>query len=215
MDENEEKETVPFAVDLSDEDIFEAMKDIQGYLDITPADLKEVYKLAYRHAYDRIVRAVRAGDVMTAKVFSVKRETPLRDVAALMAGEKISGVPVVSGDGRVVGIISEKDFLTHMGSGDKKHFMAVVSECLRGGGCVAMPMRLQKAEDIMSSPAVSVEEDTPAIEIARLLTERCINRVPVTDREGRLKGIVSRSDVVRASRIQGDHCRREKGGRKR
>jgi len=199
MDEASKKNSFPFTIEMSDDDIYEAMKDIQGYLDITPADLKTIYTFAYRHALERIAGSVKARDIMTTQVFSVKRETPLTEVAELMARENISGLPVVDEDGKPAGIISEKDFLAHMGSGDKSHFMSVVAECLKGKGCVAISIRSQKAEDIMTSPAVTVAEDTPAIEIAYIFTKKNINRVPVIDDKGKLTGIVSRADIVRAS----------------
>ena len=199
MGENIKKKDLTIDIEISDNDIYEAMKDIPGYLDITPADLKDVYKLAYRHALQRITQAVRAHDIMTTQVFSVNRTTPVMEVAELMAEKTVSGIPVLEEDGKVAGIISEKDFLSHMGSRDKTHFMAVVAECLKGKGCVAMPIRSQKAEDIMTSPAVTVKEDTSVIEIANLFTEKNINRIPVINEEGRLKGIVSRADIVRAS----------------
>jgi len=199
MGENIKKKDLTIDIEISDNDIYEAMKDIPGYLDITPADLKDVYKFAYRHALQRITQAVRAHDIMTTQVFSVNRTTPVMEVAELMAEKTVSGIPVLEEDGKVAGIISEKDFLSHMGSRDKTHFMAVVAECLKGKGCVAMPIRSQKAEDIMTSPAVTVKEDTSVIEIANLFTEKNINRVPVINEEGRLKGIVSRADIVLAS----------------
>jgi CBS domain-containing membrane protein len=202
MDENIEKKNLPFSIDISDDDIYEAMKDIQGYLDITPADLKEIYTFAYRHALERITQSFRAHDIMATQVFSVKRTTPLKEVAELMAEKTVSGIPVLEDDGKVAGIISEKDFLAHMGSGDKTHFMSVIAECLKGNGCIAPPIRSQKAEDIMTSPAVTVEESTAVIEIANIFTEKNINRVPVTDRNGRLLGIVSRADIIRASSIK-------------
>ena len=199
MGENIKKNDLTIDIEISDNDIYEAMKDIPGYLDITPADLKEIYKFAYRHALQRITQAVRAHDIMTTQVFSVNRTTPVMELAELMAEKTVSGIPVLEEDGKVAGIISEKDFLSHMGSRDKTHFMAVVAECLKGKGCVAMPIRSQKAEDIMTSPAVTVKEDTSVIEIANLFTEKNINRVPVINEEGRLKGIVSRADIVLAS----------------
>ncbi len=199
MDENIKKKDLAIDINISDNDIYEAMKDIPGYLDITPADLKEIYRFAYRHAMERITQSVRAHHIMTTRVFSVNRETPVKEVAELMAEKTVSGIPVLDDDGKVAGIISEKDFLSHMGSRDKTHFMAVVAECLKGKGCVAMPIRLKKAEDIMTSPAFTVKEDTSVIEIANLFTEKNINRVPVINGEGRLTGIVSRADIVRAS----------------
>jgi CBS-domain-containing membrane protein len=67
-------------VDISDDDIYEAMKDISGYLDITPGDFKEVYLKAYRHAVLRLTRSVRVieGDHDVAAVFG---DTPLKEVA--------------------------------------------------------------------------------------------------------------------------------------
>ena len=82
--------------DISDEDILKAMKEIEGYLDITPGDAKDIYRLAYRHAIERLTHLVKAGSVMTKAVVSVKRDTPLEEVAELMAGHGISGVPVAN-----------------------------------------------------------------------------------------------------------------------
>ncbi len=203
MVENISGKDLPLSIELSDDDIYEAMKSIPGYLDITPADLKEIYKFAYRHAWERITQCVKAHDIMTRHVFTVKKDTLLKEVAELMAKEKISGIPVLEDDGKVVGIISEKDFLIHMGAGDKTHFMAVIAECLKGKSCVALPVRSQKAEDIMTSPAIIVREDATVSEISNIFTQKNINRVPVTDREGKLLGIVSRADIVTASMITG------------
>jgi CBS domain-containing protein len=198
MDEDINRKNFPLNLEISDDDIYEAMKDIQGYLDITPADLKEIYKFAYRHALKRITTYVKAHDIMTRKVFSVKRAAPVKEVAELMAEKSVSGIPVIEEDGKVAGIISEKDFLLHMGAGDKMHFMAVVAECLSGKGCVTMPISSKKAEDIMTSPAITVREDATVAGISNIFNEKKINRVPVVDSKGRLAGIVSRADVMRA-----------------
>ncbi|MBI5143140.1 MAG: CBS domain-containing protein [Nitrospirae bacterium] len=190
-------------LEISDDDIYDAMKDVQGYLDVTPADLKELYKFAYRHALERMTRSVRARDIMTRLVFSVNRNTPVREVAEIMAARRISGLPVLDKDGTVAGVISEKDFLSRMGTGGKSHFMAVLAEFLQGKGDLTMVAGLLKAEDMMTSPAVSVMEDLPVGEISRILTEKLINRVPVVGAKGELTGIVSRTDVVRALLLTG------------
>ena len=189
----------PGPLDISDEDVLKAMRDVQGYLDITPADAKELYRFAYRHAIERLTHFVKARDVMTKTVVFVKRETPLREVAELMAHHGISGVPVVGGEGMVVGIISEKDFLHHIDNEGAGSFMGILAHCLKRGGCVALSMREEKAEDIMTSPAITVEEDTPVSEIAGIFTKKNINRVPVVDGKGKLIGIVSRADIVQSS----------------
>ncbi len=190
--------SLPRTLDISDEDILEAMRDIEGYLDITPGDFKTLYRFALKHAIHRLTHSIKARDVMTREVIAVKMDTPSGEVANLMATHGIAGVPVVEEDNKVMGVISEKDFLFHLGSKETRSFMDVVSQCLRNKGCVAITMRQQKAEDIMTSPAICVDEDTPVSEIARIFTERNINRVPVTGKEGGLIGIVARADVVQS-----------------
>lgn len=186
-------------IDLKDEDIYEAMKSIPGYLDITPGDFKEVYRLAYRHALDRLSRAVTAREIMTREVVWVPPDAPLAAVAEAMGLANISGVPVVDGAGQVVGVISEKDFLTHMGVAEPKNFMVLVASCLKSKGCVALPIKKHLAADIMTSPAVTVGPEASVKDIAALFTSKGINRVPVTDSTGRLLGLVSRGDLVKAA----------------
>ena len=193
----EKERKFPLEAEISDEDIFEAMKDIPGYLDITPGDFKEVYQMAYRHAMSRIVSSVKAKDVMTTKVFSVKPDTPVEEIAELLAQNNISGVPVIEENGKVAGIISEKDFLSGLGLENAKTIMGVISNCLKNKGCLAISISTQKAGDIMTSPAITVLENTAVSDIAGIFTKNNINRVPVTDSEGNLIGIVSRADILR------------------
>jgi len=185
-------------MDLSEEDVLKAMKDIPGYLDITPGDFKEIYSFAYRHAVERQIHSTRAQDVMTEEVVFVNRTTPLKDVAEILNRHDISGVPVVDDENKVVGVISEKDFLFNMGAKETRTFMGVVAHCLKNKGCVAISMQKQKAQDIMSSPAVTVSENTLVSEIAGIFTEKKINRTPVTDRNDILIGIVTRTDIVKS-----------------
>ena len=192
MSKDREEKNIPFKVDISDEDILDAMRGIPGYIDITTGDFRELYNVAYQHAKSRITRSVRAKDIMTKEVISVETETPLKETADLMAESSISGVPVLTEESKVAGIISEKDFLSSMGAKDGRTFMGVVAECLKGKGCVALSIRAQKAKDIMSSPAITVGEETTVNEIINYFTEKNINRVPVVDGNGRLTGIVSR-----------------------
>ena len=202
MKDSTEKKDLPLEIEISDDDIYEAMKDIQGYLDITPGDLKDLYRLAYRHAHDRISKSVRARDIMTREVFAVRKTTLLTEVADVMASQGVSGVPVLDDGGRIAGVISGKDFLESMGAKDKNNFMAVVAECLKDQGCLQMPLRGKKAEDIMRSPAITVGEEATVTEIAAIFSSKKINRVPVTDKDGAIVGIVSRADIVRASTIR-------------
>ena len=113
-----------------------------------------------------------AKDIMTQDVVTVTPDTRLRDVAKILAEKRISGVPVVEG-GKVVGICSEADILA--------------------AGNMDMT-----AGEAMAKDVVSVGPDTDVAEIAKIMTERGIKRVPVIDADGNLVGIVSRADIVRA-----------------
>ena len=190
-------------MEIKDEDILEAMRAIPGYLDITPGDFKEIYLLAFQHALERLNRAVTAAEIMTTDVVAVTPETPVAEVAAAMGRRGVSGVPVVDAENQVVGVISEKDFLSRMGVKDAKNFMSLVAGCLMTKGCVALPIKYALAKDIMTSPAVTVAPDTSLRNLALLLTQKSINRVAVTDPSGRLLGLVSRGDIVQATMGRG------------
>jgi CBS domain-containing membrane protein len=187
---------------LSDEDVYEAMKTISGYLDITAADFRELYRHAFRHACRRIAESVTARDIMTAPVISAGLDSPLKEVADLMAEKGISGLPVLSPDGAVAGVISEKDFLHRLGAGSAKTFMGIISECLHGSGCIAVAIRGQHARDIMTAPAVTVSEKATLAEMTDLFARKGINRVPVIDEAGKLCGIVSRADIIRGTNLR-------------
>jgi CBS domain-containing membrane protein len=190
-------------IEIKDEDILEAMRAIPGYLDITPGDFKEVYRLAFQHALERLSRAVTAAEIMTTDVVTVTPETQVAEVAAAMGRRGVSGVPVVDAGRKVVGVIAEKDFLSRMGVAEPRNFMSLVAGCLMTKGCVALPIKRALAQDIMTAPAVTVAPDTPLRDIAALLTQKSINRVAVTDPDGRLLGLVSRGDIVQATMGRG------------
>ena len=185
-------------VDMADEDIIAAMKKMQGYIDITPADFMEIYRFAYNHAVDRIARSVSAEDVMTREVITVYEDTTLTETAERMAEANISGLPVVDRNHSVVGVISEKDFLGQMGVSPVGSFMKVICQCLKNKGCLVLPIRGKSAGEIMSAPAVTVAPARPLAEISKMFSDKQINRVPVVDSANRILGIVSRADMVKS-----------------
>jgi len=185
-------------IDISDDDVLEAMKTISGFLDITPGDFREIYIFAYKQAVERLNRSVKAKHIMTTTVVSVPEEASLMEAAELMAAHNISGLPVVDMKQKAVGVISEKDFLYEMGEMEKQSFMGVIVQCLKSKGCTAISLRNQKVRDIMASPPITVQVQTSVFEIANLFEEKKINRVPVISENSKLTGIVTRSDIVQS-----------------
>lgn len=144
---------------------------------------------------------VTAGDLMTRDVAVVRPDSSLMEAVKLMARRGISGVPVVDAAGTMVGMLSEGDLVRWREGYSEKQ--ARWLEMLAEGGDLA-PSFLEGIRDerhkvraAMSAGVISVEEDTPAREIASLMTSKGIKRVPVL-RHGKLVGIVARSDLVRA-----------------
>ena len=181
---------------ISDEDIFQAMKQIPGYLDITPSDFREVYLVAFAQAMSRMKNAITADQIMTRDVITVSENTSLMEVVKKMADNKISGLPVVRDDLSVAGVISDKDFLKRMNDDHAPSFMRVVLQCLGTTGCIAAGFKNLVAADIMSSPCITIVPQTPLMEIANLMDQKNINRVPVINDQSKLLGIIARSDIV-------------------
>ncbi len=186
-------------IGLTDADIVEAMKSFSSYVDITPGDFKELYCLAYRHAAERFARSITARDIMVTEVICVGPDDPLVHAVETMSRSRVSGVPVVNGDRRVLGVISEKDILYQLLGETTDNFMAFLARCLRSGDCCEVKVQGLTAREVMTSPAVTVREEATLVHLAELLTARQINRLPVTDAVGRMVGIITRSDIVNAT----------------
>jgi CBS domain-containing protein len=138
-------------------------------------------------------------DVMSAPVFTVRRETPLKEVARLLIDNGVSGVPVVDEAGAVLGVVSEADFLLkEQGATAIRHrrLAGLLGESTRTRhqlGAVAA----RTAGEAMTSPAVTIDARRSIREAAAVMTHQHINRLPVIDQD-RLVGIVTRADLVRA-----------------
>src|SRR5574341_708879 len=142
---------------------------------------------------------MKARDVMTEPALSVAPEAPLREVAALMLERRISGVPVVDRAGRVVGVVSEGDFLrrpeidTDSPGSRWLRFFTSPDEQARD----YIKTHGRTASDVMSAPAVTVVADASLATVARAMSANGVKRLPVVG-DGRLIGIVTGADLLRA-----------------
>ena len=183
--------------DLSEEDILEAMKSIEGYLDITPSDFREFYIKAYKQARKRLLNNITADMIMHKPVHSVKPDENISQAAQVMADTNVSGLPVINASEEIVGVVSEKDFLKELSEGSNQSFMSVIAHCLNNKGCVALPIKKLTVRDIMTANAVTVSEKDTLADIINLLKKHEINRIPVKDDSNRLTGIITRSDIIK------------------
>ena len=143
-----------------------------------------------------------AAEVMTRQPVTASPDMSLRDVARLLLAHRISAVPVVDAVGKLVGIVSEGD-LVRRGEVVRDEKQSWWLEVIADGERIAPELLAylrsgdRPVRNLMTPEVVTVEEATPLPEVARLLDQHGIKRVPVL-RDERIVGIVSRADLIKA-----------------
>jgi CBS domain-containing protein len=141
---------------------------------------------------------MKASDVMTRDVITVRRETSVTNAIRLMLDNNVSGLPVLD-NGKVIGILTEGDLLRRSETGTEKHRPRWLEIAMGPGRMAGEYVRThgRRVEEIMTTDLVSVAGDTPLDEVVGLMERRRIKRVPVIEGEV-LVGVVSRLDLLRA-----------------
>ena len=140
-----------------------------------------------------------AADIMVQPVITVAPDTSVADAARLMLQHRISGLPVVERSGSVVGIVSEGDLLRRAETGTERRRPRWL-EFVTAPGRLAhdyAQAHARKVAEIMTAKVVSVAPHEPLEEIVRIMERRRLKRLPVIE-AGRLVGIVTRADLIRA-----------------
>ncbi|MGW9026121.1 CBS domain-containing protein [Streptomyces sp. NPDC055722] len=135
------------------------------------------------------------GDLMTTAVVSVRPDTGFKDITEHLAEHDITAVPVVDDQGRPIGVVSEADLLRRQESQADPggHLSAAYLQPAERAKAHALT-----AEGLMTSPAVTARPRWSVVEAARAMARHHVKRLPVVDDAGRLVGIVSRGDLLRA-----------------
>jgi sulfide:quinone oxidoreductase len=161
---------------------------------LLPAHMSFLGKDATTSPQIRHARALRVGDVMTRDVVAVRRGTALAAAAELMVAKRISGVPVLDADDRVVGILTGADFLSALnldGGGAANALETVVRKrrARKGMGTIV--------DDIMTRDPITIRAEDTLEHAVQRMDRNKVKRLVVTDGERRVRGIVSRSDMVK------------------
>jgi CBS domain-containing membrane protein len=180
---------------ISREDLRAALADLKTYVDITEEDLLKIYILAVRHARERLSTKIAVQDVMTHKVFFVHRDAEIAEAARVLSEQKISGMPVLDEKDCVIGVISEADILA-AGLGKKRTAGDLVRRLL--GEPMPEKKEGHRVGDVMNAPPITIGPFEDIKEVAAILDKQRIKRLPVVDNDGKLLGIVSRGDIIRA-----------------
>ena len=143
-----------------------------------------------------------AGDIMESDVITVSADMTVQELAELLSKKKISGAPVVDDQKRVVGIVSESDLVSLDADIHFPHYIQFLDSVIFLESVKKFEERLRKTAatrigQIMTTDVVTVQKDTPLHEVATMMTDMGVNRLPVLDGDV-LAGIVTRASLVRS-----------------
>lgn len=182
-------------------DFQQALQSMDTYMDITVDDLMALAQRAEQLASRRTTEAIGVAQVMSQPVRSVHPQTPLTDAAHLMVSERISGLPVVDAAGHLVGIITEADFLRALGvpAHEPHHTLWQTLESLFSHlahhGELKAPDDPVTAHMVKNVVCVAPEQDLH--DVIGVMKRHSVKRVVVCDKDRRVVGMVTRSDLVR------------------
>ncbi|MBF0345590.1 MAG: CBS domain-containing protein [Nitrospirae bacterium] len=191
-------EEQPGQCNIESEDIEAAIREMKAYVDVTEADLMAIYKIALRHARERLASKIAVSEIMTRDVITVKSDSDIHEASLALSEHNISGLPVVDDNGRVIGVVSEADILSMAGLARGHRFRDVLKHILGE----PLPTRKEgdKVADFMTTPAITTTANADIRDVSMILIDKRIKRLPVVDDSGRLIGIISRSNILKAQR---------------
>ncbi|KAB1990320.1 CBS domain-containing protein [Streptomyces triticiradicis] len=158
------------------------------------------------------MRHDKVGSVMTADVVRAEYGTPFKEVARLLADHRISGLPVVDEDDKVIGVVSETDLMLHRAATPDPYepdHHARLAGLIPGARRQAAKNNARTAGGLMTAPPVTVHADDTVVQAARTMARKHVDRLPVLDEEDRLVGIVTRGDLLRGFLRPDEEIRRE------
>lgn len=194
----EQTETGKKSPSLTEKDILRGMEALHGYVDLTPEDFRELFEKVYTFSRERLLREHTAADIMARPVFTIAGRDSVGDCIGLLAKRRISGVPVVNGAGMLGGVVSEKDILRLLGKEPDTHMMQLIFDSLEKPFQPPSSLLQKWVCDIMTTPAVSARLETSFRDLVRIFHQHRINRLPITDEKGRVEGIITRANMIRA-----------------
>jgi len=144
-----------------------------------------------------------AKNIMTKKVITINKNASVEKLSELLLKNKISGVPVVDDDDKLVGVATEGDLIVRDSDLHFPRYFKLLDSIIYLESLNKFKSNLKKylgtkVEDIMTAKVRTVREDTLVSEVANIMIRSNVNRVPVLNRKGDLAGIITRADIVKS-----------------
>jgi len=184
-------------VGISSSDLREALKNFDAYLDVSEADLDQIYKMAGMQAYRRKMGEILCSDIMSRDLVTVEYGTELEEAWAQLRYHKIKALPVIDRARRIIGIITLVDFLKRADLKTYATFQEKLVQFIRrSSGMISN--KPEVVGQIMAAPVYTARDNAHIVELVPLLSEKGLHHIPIVDAENRLVGMVTQSDLIAA-----------------
>ncbi|MGZ3241456.1 MAG: HPP family protein [Burkholderiaceae bacterium] len=192
------KDVAPTArLGFTSEDLDAVLKHYDQVLDVSRDDLESIFIETEMHAYRRRFGVITCADIMSKDVITLEFATELNEAWQLMRQHQIHALPVLNRARRVIGIVSQSDFLKHSELDEYKtmaerfrHFISRTSH--------SHSDKPEVVGQIMTQHVKTASNTTPIIELVPLMANSGLHHIPVVNEENRFVGIVTQSDLVAA-----------------
>ncbi|MES2263899.1 MAG: HPP family protein [Pseudomonadota bacterium] len=179
------------------EDLDAVLKQYNQVLDVSRDDLEELFLKTELRAYQRRFGIIRCADIMSKDVATVEFATPLDAAWQTMRRHRVAALPVLNRARRVIGVITQTDFLDRSGLDDYTGVRQRLQHFLRRSG-TSHGEKAEVVGQIMTPKPAVVSLLTPIIDLVPLMADAGFHHIPVVDEQQRFAGIVTQSDLVAA-----------------
>ncbi len=179
-------------IEITDEDVIDAMQHISGYLDISTEDFRDIYHLAHRHALGRIFKSFKAETLVRKVIEPLHSDMHLGEAAKIIICSGFKSLPVVDSKGCVVGMLTETDYLRKL---KVDSFLELLLSMLDESFEFKHRCHETNVSEAMTSPAITINREADFPGVVSAFNKHDGRCTPVVDSEGHLLGVLLRKDL--------------------
>ncbi|GJI96600.1 membrane protein [Duganella caerulea] len=192
------KDAVPTVrLGFKPEDLDAVLKQYNQVLDISRDELESLFMQTEQRAYQRRFGIISCADIMSRDIISAEFGTSLEEAWQQMRTHRVAALPVLNRARRVIGIVTQTDFLEHGGLDDYRSIRHQLQRFLRKSG-VTHTEKAEVVGQIMTQHPTTARLDTPIVDLVPLMADSGFHHIPIVDEEQRFAGIITQSDLVAA-----------------
>lgn len=180
-------------IKLSDRDILAAMDRIPGYLDVSTEDFRQIYHLAHASAVEHLVGKIDAAALLRSDMTPLSADLTMDRAAERIVQSGYKGLPVVDGERRVIGILTESDFLRRLKAGS---FLEMMLRLVADAGNFSHRCHETRVAEAMTAPVVTIPVDAGFNAIMAAFARHGGRSMPVVDAQGCFAGMLLRKDFL-------------------